>query len=130
MCVAVEREGSMFRSGVVALLGLLLSVSLGFADPAGTYDIEGSNPGGGGTYRGTVEVTQTGETYRITWTIGSQIYTGTAIGNDDVLSIVYASADSAQTGLGVYSREQGGDWAGVWTPTDGTTLGKERWHRQ
>ncbi len=120
----------MIRSGVVALLGLQLSVSLALADPAGTYDVEGSAPGGGATYRGSVEVTQTGETYRVIWTIGHETWTGTAIGNDNVLSVVYASADSAQTGLAVYSREQGGDWAGLWTPSDGTTLGKERWRRQ
>jgi hypothetical protein len=127
-------EGSMFRAGVVALSALLLSVflsvSLAFADPGGTYDVEGSGPGGSTTYRGTVEVTRTGETYRITWTIGEEIYTGTAIGNDDVLSIAYASADSAQHGLAVYSREQGGDWAGLWTPSGGTTLAKERWRRR
>jgi hypothetical protein len=51
----------MFRSGVVALLGLLPSVSLAFADPVGTYDVEGSDPGGRATYRGTVEVARTGE---------------------------------------------------------------------
>jgi hypothetical protein len=128
--MAIEREGSMFRSCVVALSGLFLSASLTFADPAGTYDVEGSAPEGGASYHGTVEVARTGETYRVIWTIGDATYTGTAIGNDDVLSIVYESAESAQTGLAVYSREQGGDWAGVWTPSDGTTLGKERWHRQ
>jgi hypothetical protein len=120
----------MFRPGVVALSGLLLSVSLAFADPVGAYDVEGSDPGGGATYRGTVEVVRTGETYQVTWTIRDATYTGTAIGNDNVLSVAYATVGSTQTGLAVYSREQGGDWAGLWTPADGTTLGKERWHRR
>ena len=96
----------MFRSGVVALLGLLLSVSLAFADPVGTYDVEGSDPGGGATYRGTVEVARTGETYQVIWTIGNATYTGTAIGNDNVLSVVYTGVGSTQTGLAVYSRER------------------------
>ena len=60
---------------VIAVLvaGGMIDCSLAFAgDPAGTYNVVGSNPGGRGRYSGTVTVERTGDTFRVTWDIGNQ----------------------------------------------------------
>lgn len=106
---------------------MLFVATAAFADPAGTYRVEGTNPGGGGAYRGTVSVTKTGETYQVVWEIQGQRYVGTGIGNKDFLSVSYKSGD--QTGLALYGEEAGG-WAGIWTYQGGRSVGAERWRRQ
>ena len=97
------------------------------ADPAGEYHAEGTNPGGGGAYRGTVSVTKTGETYRIVWDIQGQRYVGTGIGNKDFLAVSYRSGN--ETGLALYGEESGG-WVGIWAYQGGRNLGAERWRRR
>ena len=49
----------------------------------------GVNPGGSGTYRGTVNVTSTGDAYEVTWRIGGTRYTGIGVYTSGVLSIAY-----------------------------------------
>jgi hypothetical protein len=97
------------------------------ADPEGEYDVEGSNPGGNGTYSGTVTVEKTGDTYRVVWDIGGTKYVGTGIGNKDFIAVSYRSGNN--TGLALYG-EDGGNWVGIWTYAGGKTVGAERWKRQ
>ena len=106
---------------------LLWSVATAFAaDPVGSYDVQGTNPDGS-KYRGTVTVSQTGQTYRVIWQIGNQRYNGTAIGDKDFLAISYRSGN--ESGLALYGAE-GDDWKGIWTYSGGTTIGAELWSRQ
>ena len=91
----------MLRKLVAAAVALVLSGSLAFAgDPAGRYSVVGSNPGGHGRYSGTVTVERTGDTFRVTWDIGSQTFVGTGIGSDKGFAVTYRSG--AQTGLAIY----------------------------
>ena len=107
---------------------LLLSVTAAFAaDPVGTYRVEGTNPGGGSSYRGTVTVERNGETYRVVWVIGNTRFVGTGIGTRDFISVSYRSGD--QTGLALYG-EDGGNWNGVWAFANGRALGSEVWYRR
>ncbi len=53
-----------------------------------------------GQYTGTVTVERTGETFRVTWDIGSQTFVGTGIGSDKGLAVSYRSGN--QTGLAIY----------------------------
>jgi hypothetical protein len=113
---------------VMTTAAFLLSATAAFAaDPAGTYRVEGANPGGQGAYRGTVTVERTGETYRVVWNVGGERYVGTAIGNKDFIAVSYRSGN--ETGLALYG-EDGGNWTGVWTVANGRTLGAESWKRQ
>jgi|ERR1051325_6578545 len=105
----------------VALMG-----GAALADPAGKYDVKGTNPSGT-TYSGTVSVQQTGDTFKVTWNIGGTQYTGTGIGNDEFLAVSYTSGGN--TGLALYG-EQGDEWKGVWTYAGGTKIGTEVWTRQ
>jgi hypothetical protein len=96
-------------------------------DPAGSYGVVGTNPGGGSGYQGEVTIQRTGDTYRVTWTIGGQRYTGTGIGDGNFLAVSYRSGDD--TGLALYAAN-GRDWQGVWAYAGGTTMGTERWTRR
>lgn len=116
------------RWSVLALgLCLLSSGPALAADPTGRYSVAGTNPDGAGRYQGTVEVTRTGETYRVVWNVGGQRYVGTGIGNDGLLAVSYQSG--RVTGIAVYA-EKGGSWSGPWTSAGGSTTGTERWTRE
>lgn len=116
----------MLRIVVVSAALLWTAVSAFAADPVGTYQIEGSNPGGQGKYKGTVLVTKTGETYSVVWVVGSTRYVGTGIGNKDFLAVSYKSGND--TGLALYGAD-GGNWSGLWTYAGGKPLAPEIWKR-
>ena len=114
------------RSLVVAA-ALLWSVATAFAaDPSGTYDVQGASPAGS-KYSGTVTITDTGQTFKMVWKIGSDTYTGTAIGDKDFLAVSYTSG--SDTGLALYGAD-GGNWKGIWTYAGGTKIGSELLKRQ
>ncbi len=109
-------------------LALMWSATVAFAaDPVGDYTIEGTNPGGNGTYTGTVTVSRTGETYRLVWVVGSTRYVGTGIGNKDFIAVSYKSGND--TGLALYGAD-GGNWAGVWAFSGARQVGAEIWKRE
>jgi hypothetical protein len=115
------------RTFILAAAALLCGTLSAFAaDPAGTYRVEGSNPGGSGNYSGTVSVTKTGETYQVVWVVGSTRYVGTGIGNKDFLAVSYKSGDG--TGLALYGAD-GGNWTGIWTYAGGNQVAPEIWKR-
>ena len=105
---------------------VLLSSSV-LADPIGRYAVSGANPGNESPYNGTVDVQQTGETYRVVWMINGQRYVGTGIGDDKFIAVSYRSG--SETGLALYYAE-GDDWVGVWTYANGTRIGVEKWARR
>lgn len=112
----------------VVTSALLWSVVAAFAaDPVGTYTVEGTNPGGGSAYKGSVTISKTGETYRVIWLVGGTRYIGTGIGNKDFISVSYQSGNSS--GLALYVAD-GGNWKGAWTYAGGDKLGAEFWKRQ
>jgi hypothetical protein len=110
-----------------AAAALVWSAAAFAADPVGSYDVEGGNPGGGSQYRGTVTVEKTGQTYRVIWVVGSTRYVGTGIGNKDFLAVSYKSGNDS--GLALYGAD-GGNWAGVWTYAGGRQVAPEIWKRQ
>ncbi len=100
------------------------AVAPAWADPTGTYSVKGTNPGNDGTYSGTVTITKTGDTFKIVWKINDDVTTGTAVGNDDILSIGYASG--SKPGVGLYVKDNG-VWKGVWSYLGQTSVGSEIW---
>ncbi len=116
------------RNVVTIAAALLCSAATCFAaDPVGTYNVEGTNPGNGSAYKGTVTISKTGETYKVIWVVGGTRYIGTGIGNKDFIAVSYKS--DADTGLALYGAD-GGNWAGVWTYAGGDKMGSEIWKRQ
>ena len=107
------------------LCGFLLSAGVAFADPVGRYDVDGTNPGNGSRYTGTVTVEKTGDTYRVIWDVAGSRYVGTGIGDGDFIAVSYRSGDSI--GLAMYGHESNGVWKGIWTYANGRQVGAERW---
>ena len=112
---------------VLAAFVLATATAAFAADPVGRYRVEGTNPGNGTAYSGTVTVEKTGETYRVVWTVGNARYVGTGIGDRNFIAVSYRSDDS--TGLVLYGAEDD-DWKGVWTYAGGRRIGTERWERE
>jgi hypothetical protein len=110
-----------------AIAASLIAASAWAEEPAGQYRVSGSNPGRGGTYAGTVTVEKTGEAYNVTWTLGSDKYTGTGISSGNMLAVQFRSGNDV--GIALYTAS-GPNWQGTWTSEDGTQLGSETWTRQ
>jgi hypothetical protein len=121
------RRDLMRIFSATALAACVLGTAAWAADPVGSYDVAGSNPGGNGSYTGMVRVEKTGETYKVTWEIAGTRYIGTALGDQRFLGVSYRTGNN--TGLALYG-EEGSDWVGVWTYAGGTELGKEKWTRR
>lgn len=119
----------MILKFTTAFAALAISALSAFAGPPeGRYSVVGSNPGNSGSrYSGTVTVEKTGETYKVTWNIGGEVYVGTGIGSSEGLAVSYRSGN--QSGLAIYGAK-GNDWEGVWAWTNGRTVGGEAWTRQ
>ena len=115
---------------ILKLAATVLAFAIGtvtvLADPVGRYTSNGTNPGGGAPWSGTVEVQRTGDTYRVTWNIGGTIFTGTGIGSRDFLAVSYRSG--SQTGIALYGRQSDGTWQGVWTYAGSRQIAEDRWN--
>ena len=105
----------------------LIAVPAFAADPAGTYRVEGTNPGGRGSYVGSVTVHRTGQTYNVTWTISGSQHVGTGIANNHSFTTSWSGASTGGTAL--YA-PAGNNWTGIWTENGGQQIGTERWLRQ
>ena len=112
---------------VLATVALLAGPGAAFAgDPSGHYTLKGSSPDGHVRYDGVVDVSKTGDTYKVNWVIDGTTYFGTGIGNENGLAVSYISG--GKTGIAIYFAN-GDNWKGVWTYAGGTALGAEDWSR-
>ena len=117
----------MIGKTALAAAAVALSITCAFADPTGRYSVVGSNPGNGNRYSGTATVERTGDTFRVTWTIGADTYVGTGIGSDKGFAVAYQAGN--QTGVAIYGAS-GDGWEGVWTYAGGRSIGGEVWTRR
>ena len=114
------------RTALCLAATLFLAVPA-LADPTGTYAIEGVNPDGT-AYDATVVVAKVGDTFTVTYTLGDGTkLSGTAIGDDDILSIGYVQ--DSESGVALMYRDKE-EWKGVWTYIGAKTLGTEVWTAQ
>ena len=91
---------------------LVLSTAA-LAGPEGTWNVDGTNPDGDGIYK-------------VSWKIGDETFVGTAIGNDDFISVGYRSGGNY--GVALYVRDNK-IWQGVWAYDGGTDTGTETWSK-
>lgn len=105
----------------------LLLVQTAFAaEFAGSYDVAGTDPGGGGSYAGVVTIRKTGDaTYQVTWVIGNDTFIGTGIGSTEGLAVAYKSGPNI--GVAIYNLGQSGMVEGFWTYAGGKQIGQEKW---
>ena len=121
-------------------LFLASSALAAFADPTGTYQVQGKNADGNGQYTGTVEVQRTGETYAVRWKIGNDEFVGTGLGakfvgdrfqmgpasaDDTAISVGYISGKSF--GMAMYFQQPDGTWQGIWTFGGSDKAAYENW---
>jgi hypothetical protein len=129
---------------VISAFALIAAPTLALADPTGTYNVVGGNSDGSSAYKGTVQVSRTGATYKVVWEIagkqsigtgigthienGNNVITGPATANDVGLSVGYLNKDSF--GVGTYYRRPDGSWHGVWTSGGSQSVAVETWTAQ
>jgi hypothetical protein len=134
----------MRASLVISAFALIAAPSLALADPSGTYNLVGRNADNGSTYKGTVEVSRTGATYKVVWLIGGKESIGTGLGShfrngdtivtgpasdeDTGLSVGYVNKDSF--GIATYYLQPDGSWSGVWTYGGSQHTTSETWTPQ
>ena len=110
----------------VAAFAFVLTAISALANPEGTYEVSGTNPGNGSTYSGRVTVQRTEETFVVVWIVASSRQVGIGVGKDDFLAVSYRSGNSI--GIAVY-RPDGEGWRGIWAPAGSQDLGTEIWTR-
>jgi hypothetical protein len=89
---------------------------------AGTYQIQGINPGNEGGYDGTLEIQETGDTYQLTWQVASNTYTGVGLRSGDWLAVSWGEPGS----FGIVDYTIDGDaMDGRWAVLDKAQLGVE-----
>ena len=105
---------------VVLLVGSAVHAADTGSDICGLFAVEGVNPDGK-LYTGTVEITQRGNAYAMTWSIANQTYRGVALRQGDVLSASW-QVGGGKAGVVVYRiRNRGTKLAGEWImPVDNT----------
>ena len=122
---------------------LLVTASAALADPTGTFDVKGTNPDTGKEYKGTAEVTRTGQTYTVVWKIAGDKFIGTGLGakfvgnrfeigaatpDDTAISVGYVSNNSF--GMAMFFEQDDGHWEGAWTYGGSQIAAPENWYRQ
>jgi hypothetical protein len=129
---------------VISAFILIAAPALALADASGTYNVVGRNADDGSTYKGTVEVSRTGATYKVVWVIGGQKSVGTGLGShfENGTTIVTGPATDKDTGISVgyinkdsygianYYRQPDGSWKGVWTYGGSQHITSETWTPQ
>lgn len=115
----------MYKHVAAAAALTLLWTSAAYAGPEGRYNLTGTNPGGTGSYRGTVSVVAKGKAYNVVWKIGNSRHTGIGVYTDTDFSVAYYGSNL--TGVAVYRQQADGGWAGVWAVKGSGRLGREVW---
>jgi hypothetical protein len=110
---------------IVILVGTTASLSAATpkTDITGIYSCHGTTPQGS-AYAGSVEISDNGDGYTISWSIGDAGHTGTAILVDDHLSSSWGVRGST-FGIVVYKVENDGKLIGKWLDSSGGKLGAE-----
>jgi hypothetical protein len=128
----------------IAACALIVAPTLALADPTGTYNVVGRNTDNGNTYKGTVEVSRMGATYKVVWVIGGKQSVGTGLGShfEDANTIATGAATDKDTGLTIgylikdsfgiatYYLQPDGSWFGVWAKGGSQNITSETWTRQ
>jgi hypothetical protein len=114
----------ILTAAVAAALTVFSSAAM--AQMTGQYKVSGENPDGS-TYKGAAKVEKTGDTYKVTWNVGGEIFVGTGIGSPEAIAVGYRSG--SQTGIALIGKE-GESYGVVWTYLNGRKLGTEKWARE
>lgn len=97
---------------------------------AGSYQVRGIGANGQTAYAGKVQVSPTGQTYRVEWSLsgGKEVYVGTGIRVNDTFSVIYVAPNAPnKPGLVQYSLQKDGSLTGYYTSLGAQTISAEAW---
>lgn len=123
------------KTKILFFAGVLIALSISIAaaptyDLTGKYSVEGTNPGNGSKYSGTVEITKSGDTYKILWEVGT-LYAGTGIITGNTLSVAYVDEKVEYVGVVAYTILKNGKvLKGIWAPFGNKETGTETLTRE
>ena len=112
---------------VAGAIAFVPALALAEGSPVGAYKVIGTNPGGGGAYKGTVTVTETGDTYAVEWVVAGQTSTGTGVFYQDVLSV---AGSLGKDQFVFIMKPDGKGLSGLWATVGAQTTGTETWEPQ
>jgi hypothetical protein len=78
----------------------------------GSYRVQGTNPGGKGSYHGTADIVKAGDSYRIHWSVGT-VYDGVGKLNGNVFQVEWGTTKS-HVGTVTYVLQPDGVMKGTW----------------
>lgn len=111
-----------FAAGIFGL-GLCLNTAV-LAGGAGTYNVQGSNGEPGTNYTGSLSIVQTSkDTFKLSWNIGGDKYTGYAVGDARIMAASFTSDGSSGTALIV--EDDAGGYKSVWAFNGEKRMGYE-----
>ncbi len=127
LIASVGIAGCCGSGGYKAPAGADASADVSDIDIGGMYDVVGKNPGGKGTYKGTLKIDKKrNDVYHMEWKTGNN-YTGIGFRNGNIVSVGWGG--SGPYGVVVYTIEKDGILNGTWTMAInnelGTNLGSE-----
>lgn len=106
------------RQFVFGALAAALLATPALAQPVGTFNVEGRNPGvtgGPPAYTGTITVTPAGNGFSVVWNItGSAPIQGRALYVNNVFAVSYMNLQPPGPALAMYVLRQDGVWDGRW----------------
>jgi len=101
-----------------------LTKAQGTVSIAGTYNVNGTNPGSGSRYHGAANIIQEGEKYRVHWAVGT-VYDGIGTLKGDTFTVEWGTT-TAHVGTVTYVLQKDGIMKGTWYDAkDPNTLGTE-----
>jgi hypothetical protein len=112
----------------VAFSAFLFATFVAWADPSGSYDIQGVELDGT-EYSGTLEIAKVGDVYELTYSLedGTR-QKGSAVGDDTFLA--YGYADDEELGVGLMNAKGDGRWEGIWTRVGADKMSIENWTKK
>lgn len=87
-------------------------------DLSGTYDVSGTNEGGGGAYKGALSVATRGDVYQFSWETAGKKFEGVGVRTGNAVAVAFAEGNTGE-GCGVVLYKIGADGtldgkAGYW----------------
>ncbi|MEM7210414.1 MAG: hypothetical protein AAF479_00760 [Pseudomonadota bacterium] len=130
----------MLKQLAVAVFLLLLPSGWVWADPVGRYQVDGIAAGTGERYRGTVEVTKSGDRYGVAWDLDGIARRGVALGgafsggsfvigpaHEDDLMLAIGFQDDNGFGTLTMFLQPDGHYEGFLLHSTGVVAGQEIW---
>lgn len=112
----------MIRRLLGAFAALMLISGAALAQPVGRFQVEGTL--GDQSYRGTIEVLPTGDTFEVHWQVEGTEFNGVGLWLNDNFVVGYQGG--GDIGVVVYRRNADGTWDGIWAPAGSQRTGRER----